>query len=249
MGSFPDHFSNLAGEYARYRPRYPSALFEYLASVAPSRRLAWDCGTGNGQAALALAEHFECVVATDASAEQLAHAAAHAKVEYRAELAENVSLASNSVDLVTVAIAVHWFELSAFYEAVRRVTVPSGIVAVWTYHLPAIQPAVDAALERYYSEILAGYWPEPSRYVHERYRTLPFPFEELPPPEFGMRTEWDLHQVVGFLESWSATRRFVEQRGKNPVSLAWPELSLAWGDPARPRTLHWPLYVRVGRVA
>lgn len=139
--NFEDHFSELAQAYARYRPSYPSALFSYLASVAPGREFAWDCGTGNGQAALALAEHFDRVVATDASAAQIAHAFAHERVDYRVERAEAVSLGDGSTDLITVAIAVHWFDLEAFYREVRRVLKAKGILAVWTYHLPMIEPS------------------------------------------------------------------------------------------------------------
>ncbi len=248
MTSFPDHFSTLAGGYARYRPRYPSALFDYLASVAPRRELAWDVGTGNGQAALELAQRFEHVVASDASAEQIAQAPAHERIEYRVERAEDVSLQPSSVDLVTVAIAVHWFDLDAFYAAVRGVSSPGGVLAVWTYHLPAIEPGIDRVLDRYYAEALAGFWPAQSLYVHERYRNLPFPFDELSAPELGMQTEWDLHEVVGFLESWSATRLFREQRGHSPVSLVWDDLLRAWGEPSERRTLRWPLHLRSGRV-
>lgn len=122
--SFRDHFSQLAHDYARYRPQYPADLFEYLASLAPARRLAWDCGAGNGQAALQLAQYFDRVYATDASPEQIDHAYQHEKIEYRVEQAERASLASGSVDLVTVAVAVHWFDLDVFYQEVRRVLKP-----------------------------------------------------------------------------------------------------------------------------
>jgi SAM-dependent methyltransferase len=246
--AFPDYFSKQAREYARYRPRYPSELFAYLASISPRRQLAWDCGTGNGQAARELVKHFSRVVATDASAEQLAQAAAHERIDYRVERAEEVGLESHSVDLVTVAIAVHWFDLEQFYRSVRRVVVTNGVLAVWTYHLPAIEPGVDRVLEQYYRDVLAGYWQEQMHYVDERYRTLPFPFDPLQPPEFPMVTNWDLAQVVGFLESWSATRRYQQERGQHPLSFIWPDLAETWGEPDRRRRIRWPLYLKVGRV-
>jgi SAM-dependent methyltransferase len=246
--SFDDHFSKQAREYARYRPHYPRDLFTYLASMAPRRQLAWDCGTGNGQAARDLVSHFSRVVATDASAEQLTHAIPHERIEYRVERAENVSLEPGSVDLVTVAIAVHWFDLDQFYAAVRRVAAPGGILAVWTYHLPVIEPRIDWALKRYYSEVLAGYWPRQIDYLEHGYRNLPFPFEELAPPPFEMRADWDLGQLLGFLESWSATQRYQKERGQHPVRLIWPELAEAWGEETRRRSIRWPLHLRVGRV-
>jgi SAM-dependent methyltransferase len=248
MADFEDHFSLQAGDYARYRPQYPGELFGYLASIAPRRELAWDCGTGNGQAALGLAEHFDHVMATDASSEQLARAVPHERVEYRVERAEDVDLPLGSVDLVTVAVAVHWFDFDPFYAAVRRVLAPGGVLAVWTYHLPLIDPAIDPILERYYREVLAGYWPPRIEYLEQRYRTLPFPFDELTPPEFEMQADWDLEHLAGFLSSWSATQRYQAEEGEHPLRHVWPELTAAWGEAARPRHVRWPLHFRIGRV-
>ena len=176
MTSFQDYFSKQASEYARYRPHYPGELFDYLASISPGRQLAWDCGTGNGQAALELVKRFSRVVATDASGDQLAQAVAHERIDYRIERAEDVSLEDHSVDLVTVAVAVHWFDLEQFYQAVRRVAAPNGVLAVWTYHLPLIEPGIDRVLAHYYQDVLAGYWPGQMRYLDQCYQTLPFPF-------------------------------------------------------------------------
>ena len=246
MPGFEDHFSPQADAYARYRPVYPPALFAYLASIAPGRDLAWDCGTGNGQAALGLAEHFQQVVATDASPEQLAHAIPHERIEYRVERAEDIALPPGSVDLVTVAVAVHWFDFDAFYGAVRRVLRGGGALAVWTYHLPVIDPAIDPILERYYREVLAGYWPPRIAYLEQKYRTLPFPFEELAPPHFEMEADWELDHLAGFLSSWSATQRYQAERGEHPLRVIWPDLERAWGE--GPRHIRWPLYFRIGSV-
>ena len=248
MTGFEDHFSKQAREYATYRPQYPGELFFYLASVSPSRQLAWDCGTGNGQAARELAKHFDRVFATDASPEQIAQAPAHERIDYRVERAEAVSLAANSVDLVTVAMAVHWFDLEPFYQVVRRVAKPDGILAVWMYHLALIDPAIDQLLEHYYTDVLAGYWPERFHFLDERYRTLPFPFEELQPPEFEIRANWEFGQLAGFLDSWSATRRYLEDRDQHPLNIIWQELSEMWGESDQQRAIRWRLYLRVGRV-
>lgn len=249
MKSFEDHFSAQSEEYARYRPRYPDELFAYLASLAPGRRLAWDCGTGSGQAAVDLARRFDRVVATDASPDQIAHAATHARIEYRVEPAEEAGLEPGSVDLVTVANAAHWFDLPKFYQVVRRVAAVDGILAVWMYHLPVIDPAIDRILFRYYKEVLGDYWPERIHYLDERYRTLPFPFIELDPPQFEARAEWDLHQLTGFLESWSAAQRYRAEHKHNATRVVWPELLESWGDAQRRRPIQWPLYLRVGRVS
>ena len=248
MTTFEDHFSEQAREYAQYRPQYPRELFDYLASIAPGRRLAWDCGTGNGQAAQELARHFERVIATDASAEQIAQAPAHEQIEYRVARAEDVDLEAGSVDLVAVAMAVHWFDLEPFYQVVRRAVKPNGVLAVWMYHLPVIDAKIDPILLRYYEDVLAGYWPERFHYLDKRYQTLPFPFEEVKPPDFEIRAEWELGQLAGFLDSWSGTRRYKNERGQHPLSLIWEGLNEAWGEPSQRRSVHWPLYLRVGRV-
>jgi SAM-dependent methyltransferase len=246
--NFEDHFSKQARDYARYRPGYPDELFAFLASIAPGRDLAWDCGTGNGQAAIGLAQYFQRVIATDASPDQIAQAQRHDRIEYRVEKSEQVSIASGSVDLVTVAVAVHWFDLEDFYQEVRRVLKPGGVLAVWTYHLTSIDPEVDRVVEKYYSQVLAGYWPERFHYLDERYQTLPFPFEELQTPSFSYQADWDLEHFAGFLDSWSGTRRYHEAHGRHPLEEIWPELLKAWGEPTRVRKITWPLFLCVGKA-
>lgn len=246
--TFEDHFSRLAREYAAHRPGYPQALFAYLASLAPDKSLAWDCGTGNGQAAVALAQHFEQVVGTDASAEQIERALASERVTYRVEPAEKTTFEPHSVELTTVGTAVHWFDFPAFYAEVRRVSKAGAVLAVWTYHLPIIDPAVGACLERYYRETLAGYWPARIRYLEERYRTLPFPLAEISPPPFEAEARWTLDNLLGFLSSWSATRNYAEREGRHPLQEVAEQLESAWGEETRQRTVRWPLHMRVGRV-
>src|SRR5215212_214493 len=184
--NFEDHFSKQSQLYAKYRPNYPEEIYAYLASIAPGRSLAWDCGTGNGQAALGLARYFDRVHATDASAEQISLAYPHENVDYHVEPAEHVSLNDASVDLVTVAVALHWFNFDEFYREVKRVLNPNGVLAAWTYSLTEISPEIDPLIDQYYSEIVGGYWPERIRYLEERYETIPFPFEEITPPTFVM---------------------------------------------------------------
>jgi len=245
--SFEDHFSTIAQNYSRFRPRYPEALFDYLAALAPGHELAWDCGAGNGQAAASLASRFRHVTATDASREQISHAPPHPRVDYRVEQAEASSLPSGRCDLITSAVAVHWFDFDRFYNTVRRVLRPGGVLAVWTYHLVESEPAIDELVHGYYAGVLAGYWPDRIRYLAERYRTLPFPFEEIQAPLFYLELEWDLHQLAGFLASWSASQKYLEQNGRHPLEEIWTGLSAAWGAPEQRRLLRWPLYMRVGR--
>ena len=242
---FEDHFSRQSQLYAQYRPKYPDKIYAYLASIAPGRSLAWDCGTGNGQAAVGLAKYFDRVYATDASAEQISLARAHDRVEYQVEPAEHVSLHASSADLVTVAVAIHWFNFDEFYREVRRVLKPDGILAAWTYSLTEISPEIDQLVQQYYSEILHGYWPERIHYLEEKYETLPFPFKEIPSPSFEMKAEWDLTQFAGFLDSWSATQRYKAQMGHHPLEKIWDDLAEVWGNGSR--LVRWPLYFKIGR--
>lgn len=246
-GGFKDHFSRDSSAYAAWRPRYPAALFEWLASVVPGHALAWDAGTGNGQAAVALAAHFERVVASDPSASQLANAMPHPRVEYR-EAGESAGLDAGSADLVTVAQALHWFDRDRFWQEARRVLRPGGVVAVWCYELQRITPEVDQVVGHFYHVTVGEYWTPERRLVEHGYRTVDFPFEELLPPPFAMTAEWSLEQELGYLGTWSAVNRMRDRTGRDPVSELRPALEAAW--PAdRLLRVEWPLSVRAGRAA
>jgi len=246
--TFKDHFSGHAASYAAYRPGYPPALFDFLASLTPGRALAWDCATGNGQAALFLAEIFDRVVATDASQQQLDNATPHPRIDYRLAPAESSGLAQASVDLLTVAQAVHWFDFDRFYEEARRVVRPGGAIALWTYNLLRGTDEVSALVDRLAHEVSGAYWPPERRWVDEEYRTLPFPFPEVPSPVFEHTETWDLSRLVAYLRTWSANVRYQAATGRDPIAEIAPELEAAWGDPATPRALSWPIYMRAGRI-
>lgn len=244
--SFKDHFSGHAACYASFRPRYPAEVFDFAASLPRRRTLAWDCATGNGQAALDLAERFARVVATDASQQQLEHAVSHPRVEYRQALAERSGLTEGSVDLVTVATAVHWFDFDRFYAEVERVLAPGGALVVWAYNLARISPELDVLMDRLGRGIVASYWPPERRWVDEEYRTLPFPFEEVEVPPFWIEERWDLGRFLQYLGTWSATTRYRETTGRDPRDLVRREMEEAWGDPGEARTIRWPIMMRAG---
>lgn len=250
MSGFKDHFSGHAAIYRDARPTYPPALFDWLARQAPDRELVWDVGCGNGQASVALAAHFAHVIGTDPSANQIESAARRANIDYRVEPAEHSSLAPASASLVTVAQALHWFDFDVFYAEVRRVLKPGGVFAAWTYASCGTgERAVDALIERLYGDEFTGpCWPPERAYVDAAYRTLPFPFAEIAVPEFPMLMHWNLDQLLAYLRSWSATQRYLEAKGVDPVSLVENELRAAWGDPARAREVRWYFYMRVGRA-
>ena len=246
--NFKDHFSGHAAVYREARPTYPPALFAWLAEQAPDRALAWDCGCGNGQATVALAEHFTRVVGTDPSANQIGGAQPGANIEYRVEPAEHSSLAAASASLVTVAQALHWFDFDAFYAQVRRVLKPRGVFAAWSYADCRIDAAVDQVKDRLYVDLTGPYWPPERAYVEAGYRTLPFPFQEIATPAFPMIAQWNVEHFLAYLRSWSATQRYIKAKGEDPVALIEADLRAAWGDPAHARAVHWVFHVRAGRV-
>jgi SAM-dependent methyltransferase len=246
--SFKDHFSSHATSYARARPTYPSALFAELARRAPGRALAWDAGSGNGQAAVALGELFERVVATEPSAAQLAQAAPHPRVNYHQSSEQAPFLADASVDLLTVAQAVHWFDRTAYYAEVRRVARPGAVIALWTYTHCVITPELDAAVYRFYDEVIGPYWPPEAMLCIRGYRDLDFPFAEQPFPALSMELEWDLDAFVDYIATWSAVARYRKERGHDPMPGLHDSLLPLWGEPTSARRVIWPMAGRIGRV-
>lgn len=242
-------FSGQAAAYAEFRPDYPAALFEFIATLVSRRRLAWDCGTGSGQAAAALAGHFDRVIATDASAAQLADARPHQRVEYRVATAEVSGLTHASVDVVTVAQALHWFDLDRFYPEVHRVLTPGGALVVWSYGDPVLDhPPLDAMLRRFNRETLAPYWHPGRKHVRDGYRGLPFPFAEVSAPALLLERAWTLAELAGYVRTWSAAGRYVAALGADSVAPLAAELARGWGDPAVRHGVRWSLQVRAGTV-
>jgi SAM-dependent methyltransferase len=246
--SFKDHFSGHAAGYRDARPRYDAAMFAWLAAQVPSHELVRDVGCGNGQASVALAPCFARVIATDPSAQQIANAESGVNVEYRVEPAEQSSLADGSADLVTVAQALHWFDLERFYAEVRRVLKPGGLLAVWTYAHTRIAPALDVVVDRLYTDIVGTYWPAERRHTENGYASLPFPFAEIAVPPFELVAQWNLPQFLAYLRTWSSVQRYIKANGNDPVTPLEAEFAATWGDAEQVRAVRWQLAVRAGRA-
>jgi len=245
---FKDHFSGHAATYSMFRPTYPPRLFQWLAETAPRRERAWDAGTGSGQAAVGLAEHFACVVGTDASAAQVGHATPHPRAEYRVAPAEASGLPEGWADLVIVAQALHWFDLPRFFGEARRVLAPDGVLAVWCYGDCRLDdPAVDRIVHRYNRDTVEDYWPPERDLVLAEYRPIPFPFAEVATPALSLEAVWTLPQLTGYLRSWSATTRCAKALGRDPVVAVEEALWGVWGPPDSARRVSWPLTIRAGR--
>jgi SAM-dependent methyltransferase len=246
--NFKDHFSGHADLYAQAGARYPDALFAWIAEEASAHRCAWDAGCGNGQASVALARHFERVFATDPSGQQLGNAAEHPHVEYRNEAAEHTSIAEHSIDAITVAQALHWFDLPAFVAEVRRVAKPGALFAAWCYANCSVTPAVDAVIAHLYDDVLGAYWPPERRWVDQGYASLELPFPAVAAPAFEMRVDWNARQLLAYLASWSAAQRHLQATGNDAVASIADEVMAAWHDPQHVRAVRWTLAIRAGRV-
>ncbi len=243
-----DHFSRVAAQYASFRPSYPDGLFDWLARITPQRNQAWDCGAGSGQATIALASRFKHVLGTDISAAQLASAPALPNVEYRVAPAEDSGLQAHSVDLITVAQALHWFDLPKFYGEVKRVLRPEGILAAWGYNrLHIDHPEIQRLLDRFYSETIGAYWPPERVHVENGYRDLPFPFPRIAVPPFSLQKDWPREQLLGYLRSWSAVGRFQAANGFDPVEALGDEVAVHWPDDIMLK-VEWPLFMHVGKT-
>jgi len=246
--AFSDHFSGHARQYADARPHYPDALFDRVAALAPARNLAWDCGTGSGQAAVPLARRFARVLATDASAEQVARAEAARGVEYKVAPEDACPTGDATVDLVTVAQALHWFRFDAFYAEVRRVLVQGGALAVWTYGNSSVDASVDAILERFYHERVGRYWPAERRHVENAYADIPFPFVGGAREEFPMTQTWTRERYVAYVATWSATARARKLEGADPLPELERSLDAVWPAATPARVVTWPVTLIWGRV-
>ena len=244
--TFPDHFSAVAAQYAASRPRYPDALFAWLVARAPARTLAWDAGCGNGQAATGLATHFARVIATDASSQQIANAEPHPRVAYGVGGETNPALADSSVDLVTVAQALHWFDLPRFYAETERVLAPQGVLAVWTYALAEIEPAINSVVQPWYLDTLGSYWPPGRAHVESQYRDIGFPYSAITSPSFDMSLDWTRAQFIAYLRTWSAVKEYASRGGRDVVRLMRPGLECAWPETHR-KLVRWPLTLLAGR--
>ena len=247
-----DHFSSKSREYSFSRPLYPDELFRYLGDVTPGRDLAWDCATGNGQAAISLCKYFKRVMASDASKSQIENRFERDNINYGvfpAERAANIH--DNSVDLITVAQAIHWFDFDGFYWEARRVSKrDNGVIAIWSYGMHKINQEIDKISEKLNvgGDILGNYWPPETRYVKEDYKTIPFPFREIASPQFTMKVNWNLDDLFNYMQTWSSVKRFHKEKGYSPLDLVKEDIQFLWGNGDRRKLVRWDVNLRAGIV-
>lgn len=245
--TYKDHFSGHAAEYQKFRPTYPDEMFAYFSSLTPRHEFAWDVATGNGQAAVSLARWYEQVIATDASEKQIASAQHVNNVSYQVSAAEKTPLPDNTIDLVTVAQALHWFDTALFFEEARRVMKPGGIIAVWFYKMLSVTPAIDAVVETLYHDLVGDFWPEERQYIENDYADIVFPFKQITSPTFTMCARWNLSALRGYLSTWSAVQKYRAAHGSNPLEIISDQLTKTWGDPHQVRQVSWVIKPKLGQ--
>jgi len=241
-------FSSGSEQYAKHRPQYPVELFSFLNKISVGHDHAWDCATGNGQAAVSCAQYFSKVEATDVSAEQIEHGIAHPKVKYSVCPAEHTPFADHTFDLITVATAVHWFDQEQFFREVERVLKPKGILAIWGYSFFYIEPEIDDIILKVLLEPIQRFWAEANLQIMGGYRDLILPFDEIRnPPSFAMQIEWTLGQLLAYLRTWSAVKRYEAELGNDPVAELETKLKPIWREPDKTKLVHMPLVFKASR--
>jgi SAM-dependent methyltransferase len=242
-----DNFSAHSKRYAAFRPAYPGALAEWMCTLVKDTGNAWDCGTGNGQMAGLLAERFKKVYATDISSNQLSQAVKKKNIFYLKTRAEKTSFPSDYFSLITVAQAIHWFDFDEFYREAHRTSKPGGILAVTGYSLFNTDRESDRIIRKFYDEQTGPFWDPERRYIDEDYKTIPFPFTEIPAPSFKMEFQWDLNQLTGFIQTWSGVQHFIKAKGYDPVPELHAKLSAIWKKDEK-KTVTFPVLLRVGKI-
>ena len=241
-----DNFSRQADSYAKYRPQYPRQLFDFILKHTGKKQNVWDCATGNGQSAKALAKYFDKVFATDISQKQIDKAEPAKNIYYSVQPAEQTNFADNTFDLITVSQALHWFATDEFYKEVKRVAGPSSVFAAWSYSLLFISPEIDMRVRSFYTNIIGPYWDAERRYVDEEYKTIPFPFKEMAVPEFDMEYYWTIEELEGYINTWSAVQKFIAANDHNPVVGLVDQLKPYWKDERI--KISFPLHARMGWI-
>ena len=243
-----DLFSKQSDLYARYRPTYPKELYEHILSFVKEKNIAWDCATGNGQAAVVLAEHFKKVIATDISASQIEKAIKKDNIEYLVCPAESTPFDDNTFDLVTVAQAYHWINWKEFKKEVVRVSKPGAIIAIWVYfrNMPG-DKKVDDAIFSFYENVTKPYWDQARKFVEEMYETVEFDYELLPVKQFETTLNWQREDMIGYISSWSAIQKYIKVKGHSPMPIIEEEINKLWPK-GEVKKVNFPIYLKLGRI-
>lgn len=245
---FKDYFSTQAKEYSKYRPKYPDELFSFLSSLVSEHNTAWDCATGNGQAAIGLVPYFNKIIATDPSSSQIEHAEQNPKIEYRIATAENSGLETNSIDLLTVATAIHWIDTPKFYPEAKRIIKNGGVLAVWTYSESTVNDEIDEVSRHYGHTVIGEHWPEENKKAWDFENQIHLPFEAIETPKFEIHLDWTLDDYLKYLYTWSATHNYIRKTGNNPIEIVYNDFLKAWKDKDQTRDVKKYIRLKAGRI-
>ena len=240
-----DYFSSESDKYALFRPKYPKEVFIQIENLLKEKTRAWDCATGNGQVATGLSEFMKEVEATDISRQQIENAELKPNIRYSLQPAEKTNFPEKFFDLVTVAQAIHWFDIPKFYHEVRRVLKPGGVIAVMGYGLFRSNMETNKIIDHFYHDIIGPFWDEERKYLEEEYKTIPFPFDETQVPEFRTSEDWSYERLTGYLRTWSAVKHFKRERGEDPVAFIENDLTSSFG---RKGKVEFPILLRLGKL-
>lgn len=242
-----DNFSAQAALYAQYRPTYPPELFKYIVSFVSDKNTAWDCGTGNGQSAVELSKYFKKVIATDISSKQIVNAEKAANIFYSVQPSEHTDIDNDSVNLITVAQAIHWFDFEKFYAEVKRIATKNAFIAVWSYSLLKINKSIDQIIRNYHFNFLGNYWDAERKYVDDEYKNIPFPFGKIDAPQFFIEKYWSLQELEGYLNTWSALQKYLNANEPNPVPGIIRSIQPFWGREEKKKII-FPIHLLLGAI-
>jgi len=241
-------YTDVSKQFKQFRPTYPSDLYDFVLSCVSNKDTAWDCGTGNGQVASILSNYFNNVIATDLCEAQIDNATLADNINYIVTKSENSTISENSVDLITSAQAVHWFDIENFYKEAKRVGRENAIIALWGYNRYRIDAVLDDIMDSFYSKFLDAYWHDTPRvFLANAYRTLPFDFEEIASPKLEIKVDWKLSQIEGYLETMSSVQEYIKENQHDPVPDLMQELMKEWHTDTY-REVTFPIFMRVGKI-
>lgn len=242
-----DYFSSVSNEYQKFRPHYPPELFNFIYSHVKNFEAAWDCGTGNGQAAVELSKKFKEVTASDFSIKQIQHAFIRDNIQYHNLRSEETEFPDSYFDLITAAQSVHWFNFEKYFNEVKRTGKNGSIIAVWGYGLPEIEKEINILILNFYENILKDFWDERRIHVEKKYKSIPFPFNEIPSPEFNMKTKWTFENFCGFIKSWSSVNTYIKLKKEDPTKEFFIKLSGLW-EKEENKEINFPIFLRIGKI-
>ncbi|MEL0637130.1 methyltransferase domain-containing protein [Marinomonas sp. TI.3.20] len=237
-----------SGIYSRARPTYPAELYYWLSHQVKSSGVVWDAACGTGQASIDLAAYFDKVEASDISESQIAEATPHRKVHYQVFPSEKTNYPDHYFDAVCIGHALHWFDLDLFWQEVKRVLKPGGLLVCWGYNWLTVGEQEDLVISEHVLSHLSSYWPVQSRLLWNQYRDIQFPFEPIDVPKFDLYCNWSVSQTMDFIRSWTAAQLLIQDEGDDFLVQANTVLRSVWSDPLHKKQIHLPFFVRAGRM-